>query len=185
MKTPGTNLQASRNGMTIMGVISIVCGTFAMLAPGLTGFSIAVLLGVLVLIAGVVRMVWAFQASSFLRGIVAFVIGALTLAAGVLLISEPLLASGVVTIMLAIYFIADGAFELIAAFERRPLYGWGWLLFGGVVSLLLGFIIWAQFPLSGIWAMGILVGIKLFMIGLIMITSAAVVGELSSGRPAH
>lgn len=185
MKTAGANLQTNRSRMTLLGVISIVCGTLAMLAPGLTGLSIAILLGVLVLIAGAVRMIWAFQASSFLRGIVAFVIGALTLVAGAFLISEPLLASGVLTILLAVYFIVDGIFELIAAFERRPLFGWGWLLFGGIVSLLLGFIIWAQFPLSGIWAMGILIGIKLFMVGLIMITSATAAGEAGSSRPAH
>ena len=88
-------------------------------------------------------------------------------------------ASGVLAIMLAVYFILDGIGEISAAFQRRPADGWGWLLFGGIVSILLGLMIWGQFPLSGLWAIGILLGIKLFFIGLIMVTAGSVVRSIT------
>lgn len=165
--------------MTTMGVIAIVLGMLALLAPGLTGFSIVMLLGVLVLLAGIVRMIWAFQAGTAGKGLLMFLIGALTLVCGIALLANPIFASGVLTILLTVYFLVDGVAEILAGMQARPAYGWGWPVFGGVVSVLLGIMIWAQFPLSGAWAMGILLGIKLFFVGIIMITSGSVLGSLA------
>jgi len=172
----------NRNHFTTFGVIAIVLGMLAMLAPGLTGLSVALLLGIIVLAAGIVRIFWAFQAGTFGKGLAGFVIGGLTLLCGILLIANPLFASGMLTILLAIYFICDGIFEIVAAIQCKPMEGWGWLLFGGIVSVLLGLMIWAQYPLAGAWAMGILIGIKLFMVGLIMVTGGAVVREMEKGH---
>jgi uncharacterized membrane protein HdeD (DUF308 family) len=161
------------NRITIFGVIAIILGMLAMLAPGVTGLSVAILLGIFFLAAGILRMIWAFQAGSLARGLLIFAVGGLTLLCGLALIANPLLASGVLTILLAVYFILDGIGEIAAGIRLRSATGWGWLLFGGIVSIWLGLIIWAQYPLSGIWAMGILLGIKLFFIGLIMITGGS------------
>jgi len=57
----------------------------------------------------------------------------------------------------------------------------GWMLFGGVVSILLGIMIWRQFPLSGVWAIGTLLGIKLFFVGLIMVTAGSTVRSVAKG----
>jgi uncharacterized membrane protein HdeD (DUF308 family) len=56
-------------------------------------------------------------------------------------------------------------FELVSAFQIRPTEGWGVMLFNGIVTLLLGIMIWRQFPLSGAWAVGILFGVKLMLSG--------------------
>lgn len=81
--------------------------------------------------------------------------------------------------MLAAYFIPDDIFGITAGLRLRPEEGWGWLMAGGIVSILLGFMIWAQFPLSGVWAMGILLGIKLIFIGLIMVMATSAVRTLA------
>jgi uncharacterized membrane protein HdeD (DUF308 family) len=167
--------KAGGKDMTIFGVIAIILGMLAMLAPGLTGISIAILVGVIVLAGGIVRIIWAFQAASFGKGLLMLLIGGLTLLCGIALIVNPLFASGVLTIMLAVYFIIDGICEITAGSRLRPAPGWGWMLFGGIVSILLGMMIWAQFPLSGAWAIGILLGIKLFFVGLIMVTGGSAV----------
>jgi uncharacterized membrane protein HdeD (DUF308 family) len=108
-----------------------------------------------------------------------FAIGLLTLLAGLALLAHPLFAAGVLTVMLAVYFILDGIGELAAGMRLRPADGWGWLLFGGIVSILLGLMIWGQFPLAGLWAVGILLGIKLFFIGLIMVTAGSAVRSIA------
>lgn len=165
--------QSNKTGgasMTTFGIILIILGILCMLTPGLTGLSVVVMVGFLVLIGGAVRIFWAFRAGSLGRGVLSFVIGALTLIAGLMLVTDPLLASGFLTIMLAVYLILDGIAEISAGNQRRPQPGSGWLIFGGILSILLGVMIWRQYPLSGAFAIGILLGIKLFLVGMIMVT---------------
>ena len=169
--------KAGGKRMTAFGVIAIILGMLAMLAPGLTGASIAMLLGGLVVASGIVRMMWAFQSGSLGRGLWMFVIGVLTLLCGIALLANPLFASGVLTIVLAVYFVSDGISEIAAGFGRMG-DGGEWLLFSGIVSIMLGAIIWAQYPLSGAWAMGTLLGIKLFFVGLTMITAGSTVRSM-------
>jgi uncharacterized membrane protein HdeD (DUF308 family) len=171
--------KAGGKKMTVYGVIAIILGMLAMLTPGLTGLSVIIMLGVIVLVGGIVRIIWAFQAGSLGKGVLMFMIGGLTLLCGIALLANPLFASGVLTIMLAVYFIVDGIFEIVAGARLRPETGWGWMLFGGIVSVWLGIIIWRQFPLSGVWAIGILLGIKLFFVGLIMIMGGSAVRSMA------
>ena len=161
--------------ISALGIVCIVLGILALLAPGLTGLSIAMVLGVLVLIGGIARIAWAFKAESLGKGTLKFILGGFTALCGMALIGNPLFASGALTVILAVYFILDGVFEISAGSRIGMNAGGGWLYFGGIVSLLLGFMIWSQFPLSGAPAMGILLGIKLFLIGLAMVTVGSTV----------
>jgi uncharacterized membrane protein HdeD (DUF308 family) len=146
------------------------------MAPGIAGLSVAVLLGLVVLAAGVVRMLWAFRSD----GVWSFALGSLTFLCGLALLANPLFASGVMSVVLAAYFILDGVFEIGAGFgSTGP--GRGWLAFAGVISILLGAMIWVQFPWSGAWAMGILLGIKLFLVGLVMIAGGSTVRAVAMG----
>ena len=66
---------------------------------------------------------------------------------------------------LAMYLIFSGISEAIMAFQVKPNAGWGWALFSGIMSVILGAMIWSQFPLSGAWAIGILIGARLIFSG--------------------
>lgn len=166
-------VKAGGQSVTVYGVVAMVLGLLAMVAPAVAGHLIAMILGILVLIGGIVRMAWALQGGHGGRGALRFVIGVLTLLCGVALVANPLFASGVLSIVLAVYFILDGLAEAIAGFTMRPRPGWGWMLVGGVVSMLLGAMIWRQYPLSGAWAMGVLIGVKLFFVGLLMVAAGS------------
>jgi uncharacterized membrane protein HdeD (DUF308 family) len=163
--------------MTTYGVIAIILGILAMVAPVITGLSIALLLGILVLVGGVVRLVWAFQAGSVGEGLLKFLLAGLTLICGLLMVVNPLFASGFLTIVLSLYFIVDGVSEIAVGVGTRR----GWFIFAGVVSILLGVLLWMQFPLSGAWALGILLGIKLLFIGLIMLMGGSVARSVAHG----
>jgi uncharacterized membrane protein HdeD (DUF308 family) len=171
--------KASGKRMTLFGAIAIILGILCLLAPGITGISVVSLMGWLVLAAGILRMIWAFQAGSIGKGVLMFAIGGLTFLCGIALVANPLFASGVLTVMLAVYLIFDGISEIAAGIGQRPESGWGWMLFGGIVSIWLGIMIWAQFPLSGAWAIGIMLGIKLFFVGLIMIMGGSAVRSMA------
>ena len=163
--------------MKLFGIITIILGILAIIAPMIAGLSVALFVGVLVLIGGIARMVWAFQAASLGKGILRFVIGALTLICGIAMVTDPMIASGFLTIILTIYLVADGIFEITASFQLRPESGWGWLLVSGILSILLGVMIWTQYPFSGAWAVGFLLGFKLVMIGVMMISLAKAAKE--------
>ena len=167
--------------MTTWGILTMALGVFAMFTPMLTGFSILLLLGIAVMAAGVMRMIWAFSAGSVGRGLLMFVLGLLTLAVGLLLLVNPLFAAVSVTILLTIYLVVDGAAEVYAGVQRKPDAGWGWLVIGGVVSVLLGVMIWRQAPLAGVWALGLFLGIKLFFVGLIMMTVGGTLRGIAKG----
>ena len=172
--------------MSRLGIATMILGLLAMLAPVLVGFSLLWILGLLVAAAGLVRMFWAFRTDRLGKGALVFVIGALTLLCGIVLLANPLLASGVLTIVLAIYLIVDGVAEIGTAFGRPLGSGKGLLLVAGTVSILLGIMIWRQFPLSGVWAIGVLLGIKLLFGGMIMVaggsTVRAVAGALDAAE---
>lgn len=158
--------------MTALGILTMILGVLALLAPGFTGLSLAMVLGVLVLLGGIFRLIWAFRSGSFSKGILGIALGLLTIVAALILLGHPLLLSGTLTTLLAIYFILDGAAELVAGIRARPETGKMWLTLGGIISILLGLMLWLQYPYSGSWALGIIVGVKLIFIGLIMAAGA-------------
>jgi len=73
----------------------------------------------------------------------------------------------------------EGIWKIIASFKFRPNPGWIWLLLGGGLSLVLGILIWNQWPLSGVWAIGMLVGIDLLTTGISLVVLGSAVKELS------
>lgn len=170
MNTEKTELQEIGGSMKVMGVLTIIFGMLAMAMPWVAGQTIVWLIGILVLAGGLTRMFWAFKAGSLGRGILAFLIGVLTLLAGMAILSRPYLAAGVLTIMLAIYFFVDGFSEIMAAFALPAgQNGKGWLIFSGAISIVLGVMIYSGFPLAGVFAIGVFFGIKLLFAGMTML----------------
>lgn len=158
-------------GVKVMGVLTIIFGFLAMAMPWITGQSILLLIGMLVMAGGVTRMIWAFKAGSLGKGLLVFLIGGLTLLAGIVIVANPILSSGVLTIMLAAYFFVDGIAELTAAFGLPSGQdGKGWLMFDGLLTILLGIAISTGFPFAGVFAIGLLLGIKLLFVGVTMLT---------------
>jgi uncharacterized membrane protein HdeD (DUF308 family) len=91
--------------------------------------------------------------------------------------NQPLEGLASITLFLSAYFIVTGIFELVGAIQIRPAAGWSWMLFNAIVTLLLGLMIWRQFPLSGAWAVGVLFGAKLIFSG----TSLIIIGRAVRG----
>ena len=158
-----------------VGIFMLIAGFLAMIAPFAAGLSVAMVVGVLLLVSGVTQVLLVFRAGSFGEGLMLVLLGVLSVIAGGYMVAQPVAALATLTLFLAGYFIASGILESIAAFGARPDSGWGLLLFGGIISVILGVMIWQQFPFSGAWAVGVLVGVKLIMGGwaLIAIGGAA------------
>jgi uncharacterized membrane protein HdeD (DUF308 family) len=89
----------------------------------------------------------------------------LYVAAGILMLVDPLLVSATLTLAIAWILIAVGIMRGIMAFQLRPASGWYWALISAIVSIALGSMIIAQWPASGLWVIGLFVAIELILNG--------------------
>jgi len=148
-----------------LGIGIAIAGVLAVVSPLVAGLSVTIAVGVLLIVSGVSRLFLAFKMGSFGRGLLMFALGALTLVAGGYLVARPGMGLATLTLVLAAYLFVDGVFEIIYAFRLRPIKGWGWTLFSGIAALVLGIMIWRQFPVSGMWAVGTIAGIHMIFAG--------------------
>lgn len=155
------------SGMAIgLGVFIALLGFAALVTPMIAGLSVAFVIGVLMIVSGILQLVFAFKAG---KGFWPYVLGVLTVIAGGYMAGNPEVAAATLTIFLAAYLLVSGISEILMAFQIKPVNGWGWKLFEGIVSVLLGILIWGQFPLSGVLAIGIFLGIKLLFTGMTLV----------------
>jgi uncharacterized membrane protein HdeD (DUF308 family) len=150
----------------LAAVLFIVLGVFAIIEPARAAVGIALLLGWLLIFCGVAHLIATFRGGGAKRiffqmlSAIVFVIG------GLYLLTHPLLAIGTLTALLALVIFAAGVFDLITYFRLQRERPSGWMLLNGIVALLLGALIWVQWPSSSAWALGTLVGVYLLMTGI-------------------
>ena len=163
---------AKRNAgmIVILGIITVIAGFLALVMPWAGGVGAAMFVGFALIVGGVARMMAAFSAGSFGRGTLAFIGGALVLLAGLLMVARPGLGLATLTLMFGAYLLVDGIFGAVLAFQVRPQQGWGWMLLSAVMSVILGFLLLRDWPLTGLWAIGTLVGINMIVAGFSMIS---------------
>jgi len=158
-----------------IGILMIIVGVLSLVSPLVTGLAVTLAVGALLIVSGVSQCVLAFRAGAFGRGVLIFLFGVVTLIAGVYLVMQPLAGLASITLFLAAYFLVSGILAIVAAFHLRPAPNWGWMLANGVVTLLLGVLIWRQWPVSGAWAVGILFGVQLISSGAALTAIAGAV----------
>ena len=168
-------------GLTVAsGVVLVIAGLLAILSPFVAGLSITIMVGAMLALSGISQCFLAFRAGAFGRALVVFIVGILMTIVGFYMINQPVSGLATLTLILMAYLIASGVLEIIVAFQLKPADGWGIELFNGAVTLLLGVLLWRQFPLSGAWAIGILFGIKMLFSGWAFIFIGRGVKKLTS-----
>ena len=165
MTAAGDMIKASSRMGTMMGIATMIMGFLAIAVPMFTGVAITVVIAVLLLAAGIAMTVYAFSAETFGRGLFQFLFGGITALAGVAIFARPLIGLASITVVLTVYFFVDGIMAVVAGFQAKPMKGWGWVVFSGVAAIVLGVLIWKQWPGSAQWVVGLLVGIRLITAG--------------------
>ena len=159
------DLHANWGWFLAFGIILIILGALAIGLPWVVGLSISILIGAILVGGGLVHMVHAFGSRSWKGFFLSLLIAILYLAIGLLMIFRPLVGAMSLTLLLGVYFTVDGVFKIALAFRHKPLPNWGWILFSGIVALILGVIIWTNWPMNTLWVIGLLVGIDLIFSG--------------------
>ncbi len=164
--------QAAKNAgwIVALGVMTVIAGVLALGSPLAGGLTVVVFIGIAMAIGGVARTIGAFSAGSFGQGTLAFLGGTLTFGAGLILAGRPGIGLATLTLMLGAFLLMDGITGAILAFRIRPEKGWGFMLFSAVLGVILGFLLLREWPLSGVWAIGTLVGVNLLFSGFSMIS---------------
>ena len=162
-------VQAGSRSATIWGIAVLIFGILAMVMPFVTGIAITIAIGIILVAAGIAQLVFAFQSDSFGKGALRFGFGLLTALCGVVMMVQPDAGLATITLILAVWFFVDGFFSILSGFSWKPEPGWGWMVFNGVVGIILGVMIYRQFPTSALWLVGVLVGVRLILAGWTMI----------------
>jgi uncharacterized membrane protein HdeD (DUF308 family) len=155
------------------GIVMMILGFLAVAVPNIATLAVEIFVGWLFFAGGIFRAisVWhARQAPGFAWSLLAAV---LSVVLGLILIFHPLAGVLTLTMVLVAFFIIEGLASIVAAIEHRQhLRSWGWVLFSGIIDLLLAYLIWQGWPSSAAWAIGLLVGINMLFLGLSLVMTA-------------
>ena len=149
----------------VFGIALIVLGAMAITFPLIATFTIEMVIGWVLVIGGIAHGLHAFGARAWSGFFSTLLTGVLYVIFGIFMLTSPLIGVVTITLLLVAFLIAEGVFKIIIAFQLRPLPNWGWMLFGGFMALLLGFLIWAQWPSSAVWVIGLFVGVDIIFSG--------------------
>ena len=163
----------NKHGFLAWGIALVILGLLAIFYSTFTTLLSIVVLGFVIFVAGAFIIVdtfsfwWGKWTGFFLH----LLMGILYLAAGLMLINSPVMGSISITLLLAILYIIVGFFRIVYSMSMRmPRYGWS--LFNGIITLLLGILILAQWPMTGLFIIGLFIGIDLVFCGWAYIMSA-------------
>jgi uncharacterized membrane protein HdeD (DUF308 family) len=159
------NLRKNWGWLLAFGILAILLGILGLgMTFGLTLASIE-LFGILLIVGGAFQLFNAFKCKGWKSTVWHLLIALLYIAAGVIMVIDPVLASVTLTLVIAWILIAVGIMRSIMAFQMRKASGWYWPLISGVVSIALGVMIIVQWPISGLWVIGLFVAIELILHG--------------------
>jgi uncharacterized membrane protein HdeD (DUF308 family) len=177
-------VRKNRGWFLFLGILLIVVGSTAIgEAFILTVFSVRILAW-LMIFAGLSGAVHAFAKQRGWGGFFFDLLtGILYVVGGFMILGNPKATAVVFTLMIAFILIFEGLFRVIAAFSVRP-PNWSWMLLHGAVTLILGIMIWRQWPLSGLWVIGLFVGISMILNGWSLVMLSAAVKNLPAGAAA-
>jgi uncharacterized membrane protein HdeD (DUF308 family) len=156
------------------GILLVILGLAAILLPPLAGLAVTIFLGWMFLVSGIAGLAMTFWA----RGMPGFwwslISAALAVLAGLVLLARPMQGVLTLTIVVGAYFLAEGVATIMYALEHRRELSerWTWMLFAGLLDILIAAMIIAGLPGSAEWAIGLLVGINLLFGGASLIGMA-------------
>lgn len=165
MRSPGAADAANWGWFVAIGVLLITLGVIAL--ANLVAATVASIyyVGAIIIIAGVAHIVLAFRLQRWGRLFLWLLGGVAYTAAGILAFVNPLLASAVLTLVLAFALVFAGGLRLSAGFAARPEKGWGWIAAGGAITVLAGLVIATGWPVNSLWVLGLFLAVDLVIQG--------------------
>ncbi len=158
-------LRAKSGWIVALGFIYVIAGIIALGSVVFATVVTVFVVGLMMLLAGIAEVISAFQIKTWGKFLLWLLLGALYIVAGFLTFENPLLAAAILTLLLGWSLIFSGIMRIILAFSMKEQTPWIWVALSGVITFLLGLIILAHWPVSGLYILGLFLGIDLIMAG--------------------
>ncbi len=152
-----------------LGFGLVALGALSVWAPQISGMTVSVIVGLILILGGIVRTMFAWLASGWGSVLLRAAVGVLTVVVGGYMIVQPDAGSQTLAIVLAVYLVVDGGGSLFLALILPRNTGRIWLMLGAISSLVVAVVMWMQWPVSGELGVGIYIGVKLLLDGVSMI----------------
>jgi len=167
--------------LSIVWGVSLIClGMLAIASPMIAALAVNVLVAWLIVLAGVVHLIVAFHTREAGSVIWRLLVGLAYLCFGGYLIARPAVGVASLTLVLASLFLVEGIFNIVLYFKVRSMVQSTWILLDGIVTLLLGAMIYMQWPSSSAWAIGTLVGVSLIFSGVTRVMMSLAVRRIAT-----
>jgi uncharacterized membrane protein HdeD (DUF308 family) len=169
------------NWFLALGIILIILGTVALGSSIFVTLATMAFLGWLLVIGGIIEAVQAFWQRQWGGFFLHLLGGVLYVIVGLMIVANPQVGALALTLLIALFFLIAGAFRIIGAVTMR-FPEWRWVLLNGVVTFLLGLLIWKQWPSSALWVIGLFIGIDLIFTGWSWVMLSLTARRLASGE---
>ncbi len=165
---------------TFQGVVMIILGVLALVAPVVATIAVDFYVGWLFLISGIIGLVAMFSANDVKAFLWSLIVAALSVVTGALLLWKPAEGAMSLTLVLTAFFLAEGVIQTVTSITYRDIFkgSWGWMLLSGLSDLALAAIIIFGWPTTASWALGLIVGINLVTSGWAVVMIALAAREL-------
>ncbi len=151
-------------GFGILSLILGIIGTFMSVAVTMASMMI---FGILFIVAGVVFLIDSFSAPEWKGRLWGLIISLLYVAGGIVMVMYPAGSATWFTLFIAAFLIMIGVTRIFMGFRVKDLISsWGWMVFSGILSIILGMMIYAEWPISGLWVIGLFISVELIMQGI-------------------
>ena len=158
-------LRAKSGWIIALGAVYIIAGLIALGSIAMATVATVFVVGIMMVIAGVAEVFNAFQIKSWGKFLLWIALGLLYIVAGFVTFENPLLAAALLTLILGASLVASGVMRIILAFSMKRETPWIWVLLSGAITLLLGLLILAHWPVSSLYILGLFLGIDLILAG--------------------
>jgi uncharacterized membrane protein HdeD (DUF308 family) len=175
------NLHHKWGWILVLGIVLICLGVIALLMTPVSTVAAVLVLGWLVVASGVIEIVHAFRVHRWGGMFLHLVGGIVGILIGLLIVTNPVAGALVWTLLFASFFCVIGIFHIVTAL-RLKFANWGWAVFDGVITLGLGILVWAHWPWSGLWFLGISLGVALVLRGWSYVMLALAVRNIPVSR---
>lgn len=154
----------NRNWYLALGIALVALGSFAIFFAYTATIVSVIWLASILIVVGLIELVQAFKMRFWSKFFLHLILAALYIIAGGYMLINPMLNAVTLTLILAFFFLISGLFKILYALAYDPPHR-GWVILNGALSLLLGILIWYQWPASGFWVIGLFMGIDAIFTG--------------------
>ena len=158
-------LRAKWGWIVTLGAVYVIVGFIALGSVVVATVASVLVVGVAMIVAGIAEVINAFQVKSWGKFLLWALLGVLYVIAGFVTFENPLLAAALLTLVLGTSLVASGIMRIILAFSMKRETPWIWVAVSGIITLLLGLLILAHWPINSVYILGLLLGIDLIIAG--------------------